>query len=86
MDGRLGGTIQTETRELKITIGGDLAHWYGYSRITGQPKGATQDVSFWMRMTLCLERVDGLWKVLHSHTSVPFYMDGSRRPAFDLQP
>jgi hypothetical protein len=24
--------------------------------------------------------------VVHAHTSVPFYMDGSLRPAFDLQP
>jgi ketosteroid isomerase-like protein len=23
---------------------------------------------------------------LHEHTSVPFYMDGSLRPAFDLEP
>jgi ketosteroid isomerase-like protein len=80
------GPIETETRELKITISGDLALWYGYSRITGHPKQAGQDVSFWMRMTLCLERVRGSWKVVHSHTSVPFYMDGSLRPAFDLQP
>ena len=80
------GPIESETRELKITISGDLAYWYGYSRITGHPKQPARDVSFWMRMTLCLERVDGTWKVVHSHTSVPFYMDGSLRPAFDLQP
>ena len=86
MDGGWEGPIETETRELKITISGDLAYWYGYSRITGHPKQAAQDVSFWMRMTLCLERVDGMWEIVHSHTSVPFYMDGSLRPAFDLQP
>jgi ketosteroid isomerase-like protein len=26
------------------------------------------------------------WKVTHEHTSVPFYMDGTDRPAFDLRP
>ena len=80
------GPIETETRELKLTISGDLALWYGYSRMAGRPREARDGVSFWMRMTLCLERVDGEWKVAHSHTSVPFYMDGSLRPAFDLEP
>jgi PhnB protein len=39
-----------------------------------------------MRMTMILERVNGAWKVVHEHSSVPFYMDGSLRPAFDLKP
>ena len=26
------------------------------------------------------------WKVTHEHASVPFYMDGAGRPAFDLRP
>jgi ketosteroid isomerase-like protein len=80
------GPIETETRELKIRISGDVAYWYGYSRLSGRPKQSPQDVHFWMRMTLLLERMNGDWKVVHSHTSVPFYMDGSLRPAFDLEP
>jgi ketosteroid isomerase-like protein len=79
------GPIKTETLELKLTISGDLALWYGYSKLSGR-KEAGNEVSFWMRMTLCLERVNGKWAVMHSHTSVPFYMDGSLRPAFDLKP
>ena len=43
-------------------------------------------LSFWMRDTICLNRVSGAWKIVHLHSSVPFYMDGSLRPAFDLQP
>jgi ketosteroid isomerase-like protein len=39
-----------------------------------------------MRETVCLLREDGQWKIVHEHTSVPFYMDGSLRPAFDLEP
>jgi ketosteroid isomerase-like protein len=26
------------------------------------------------------------WNVAHEHKSVPFYMDGTNRPAFDLRP
>jgi ketosteroid isomerase-like protein len=39
-----------------------------------------------MRETVCLHRVDGAWKIVHQHTSVPFYMDATLRPAFDLKP
>ena len=28
----------------------------------------------------------GQWKVVHEHSSVPFYMDGSERAAVDLKP
>jgi PhnB protein len=39
-----------------------------------------------MRETLVLERREDGWKIVHEHTSVPFYMDATLRPAFDLQP
>lgn len=26
----------------------------------------------WMRITVCLHREDGAWRVLHEHVSVPF--------------
>jgi ketosteroid isomerase-like protein len=39
-----------------------------------------------MRETLCLAREGDGWTIVHEHTSVPFYMDGSNRPAFDLEP
>jgi PhnB protein len=43
-------------------------------------------VNFWMRETLCLARRGSGWRIVHEHTSVPFYMDASLRPAFDLEP
>jgi PhnB protein len=39
-----------------------------------------------MRVTLYVHRDGRAWRIIHEHTSVPFYMDGSLRPAFDLQP
>lgn len=53
--------------------------------MTGTKHGSPH-VSFWMRETVALERAAGKWRIVHEHTSVPFYMDGSLRPAFDLQP
>lgn len=78
--------VDIEARDLKVTVSGDLAFCHGYLRMRGTKKGADFGVDFWMRETLCLERIGGDWKIVHEHTSVPFYMDGTLRPAFDLQP
>jgi len=78
--------ITIEPRDFQVTIAGDTAFAYGYMRMQGRNKGADRDVNFWMRETLCLERAGDSWRIVHEHTSVPFYMDGSNRPAFDLEP
>ncbi|MGC1361051.1 MAG: nuclear transport factor 2 family protein [Silvibacterium sp.] len=80
------GPVGIEPRELNITVSGDIAFAHGYLRLSGIKKGADRPVAFWMRETLCLERQGGNWKIIHEHTSVPFYMDASTRPAFDLKP
>jgi len=79
-------SIGLEPRGFELTIDGDHAFGHGYLRMSGQKKGVDHPVSFWMRETLCFERSHGAWRIVHEHTSVPFYMDGSLRPAFDLQP
>ncbi len=80
------GPITIEPRDFGVTIAGDTAFCFGYMRLEGQKKGAEKRVNFWMRETLCLERRGNGWRIVHEHTSVPFYMDGSSRPAFDLEP
>jgi ketosteroid isomerase-like protein len=79
------GPIEIESRDFKFTITGDSAFGYGYLRMSGNPKAVGRHISFWMRATVCLQREAGAWKIVHEHTSVPFYMDGSLRPAFDLE-
>ena len=78
--------IGIEPRDFELTIAGDHAYGHGYLRMSGQKKGVDHPVSFWMRETLCFKRIDGAWRIVHEHTSVPFYMDETLRPAFDLQP
>jgi ketosteroid isomerase-like protein len=80
------GPIENEARDFSFTIVGDLAFGHGYFRMAGLKKGAPQPIGFWMRATMALRRDDGGWRIVHEHTSVPFYMDGSLRPAFDLEP
>lgn len=78
--------IELEARDLSVTVSGDFAFCHGFLRMVGTKNGAEHQVDFWMRETLCFERVGGAWRIVHEHTSVPFYMDGSLRPAFDLVP
>ena len=80
------GPIHRESRDLSITVSGGFAFCHGFYRLSGTPKSAGRPVSFWMRATVCLLRDGGAWQIVHEHTSVPFYMDGSLRPAFDLKP
>jgi ketosteroid isomerase-like protein len=78
--------VDLEARDFKITVSGDFAFCHGFLRLSGTKKGAEGQVNFWMRETLCLERTASSWQIMHEHASVPFYMDGSLRPAFDLEP
>jgi ketosteroid isomerase-like protein len=80
------GPIDRESRDLSITVSGGFASCHGFYQLSGTPKAAGHTVSFWMRATVCLLRDGDAWRIVHEHTSVPFYMNGSLRPAFDLNP
>jgi ketosteroid isomerase-like protein len=80
------GPIHRESRDFNIVVSGDLAFCHGFFRLGGTPKAAGRPISFWMRATVCLHRDAGAWRIVHEHESVPLYMDGSLRPAFDLKP
>ncbi|MBV9245311.1 MAG: nuclear transport factor 2 family protein [Methylobacteriaceae bacterium] len=80
------GPIELDPRDFSLTVRDDVAFAQGYTRMSGTPKAAGRPVGFWLRDTICLNRTNGRWKIIHMHSSVPFYMDGSLRPAFDLEP
>jgi ketosteroid isomerase-like protein len=79
------GSIGGEARDVEINVGGDIAFTRGLVRMTGTKTDGEQ-VDLWFRQTLGLLRQAGSWKIAHVHTSVPFYMDGSFKGAFDLKP
>jgi PhnB protein len=79
------GPIGYEITELIVTVGGDVAFAHSLNRMTGtRSDGETTDV--WFRSTVGFRKLDGAWRVVHEHASVPFYMDGSVRAAVDLRP
>jgi ketosteroid isomerase-like protein len=74
------------TRDLAVTVGGDVAVAHGLVRLAATPRGSAEGFAMWFRMTLCLSRAGETWLITHEHVSTPFYMDGSFRTAVDLQP
>jgi ketosteroid isomerase-like protein len=79
------GPIGYELRGLDIAVSEDIAFCHSFNRITGtRTDGEKTDV--WVRATVCCRKIDGKWKIVHEHQSVPFYMDGSYRAAVDLKP
>ena len=79
------GPIGTEIRDLDIAVSGDLGVSHSLNQMTGTSISG-QEVTLWYRQTLCFRKIDGVWKIAHEHSSVPFYMDGSFRAAIDLKP
>jgi uncharacterized protein (TIGR02246 family) len=63
--------IESEIREQVIKVDGDLAFMHCLSRIinTDTREAATCG---WVRVTVCYQRKQGAWKVVHEHVSVPF--------------
>jgi uncharacterized protein (TIGR02246 family) len=78
------GTVEYEVRKLAITAGGDAA----FSRCLAFFGGTTKDgkrIVNWLRLTLGFRRIDGQWKVIHQHVSVPFDMENGKA-ILDLKP
>ena len=79
------GPVEQEFKDLRVHVDGDVAFAYGLARVRATALDG-QTAQWWMRYTAGLHRTNGHWKIVHEHTSVPFYMDGSFRAAIDLEP
>jgi uncharacterized protein (TIGR02246 family) len=78
------GPILIDARDVSLIVDGDLACVSALHRMRGRQGGEDQDL--WFRTTMGLRKMNGEWRIVHDHSSVPFYMDGSYRAAVDLQP
>jgi ketosteroid isomerase-like protein len=79
------GPIVWENRDVKIAASGDVAFATSLGHMTGT-KVEGFEVDIWTRCTDCFRKIGGEWRHVHSHTSVPFYMDGPPMAAIDLKP
>lgn len=79
------GPIGLSFDRLIVRCAGDVAFAHGLLHMTGLRTDSTE-TDVWARMTLCLERRTGSWKIVHEHQSFPTLMDGSGLSASGLKP
>ncbi|WP_250453726.1 nuclear transport factor 2 family protein [Caballeronia sp. ATUFL_M2_KS44] len=58
-----------EFRDMHVAVSGDLAYMHVLNRVTA---GGRDDI---VRATVCFRRIEGDWRVVHEHASVPLMMD-----------
>lgn len=78
------GPLHVEFRNSHIETGGNVAFAYGLERISGKLKTG-QPVDMWVRYTSGFKRIDGQWRDVHDHVSVPVDLD-SGKAMVDLKP
>lgn len=78
------GNLGYEIRDLNITIGSDVAFSHSLNRMNGATTNG-EKMDTWMRATVCYQKVDGKWKVVHEHVSVPIDVENNKA-LFDLKP
>jgi ketosteroid isomerase-like protein len=82
--GQFSGPIHLETPNMQIEVSGNTAFAFGLERITGKmTNGAPVDM--WLRYTEGLKRIDGQWRVVHEHISVPVDL-ATGKAAMNLKP
>jgi len=78
------GSLVYEVRELSIALQGDLAVTHSLNHVSGTlASGHVTDM--WVRGTACLQRIDGVWLIVHDHVSVPADLEHGRA-AVNLTP
>ena len=68
------GPIHCERKDLSITAGEDVAFSSSLTHNSGVGPGG-EKIAFWVRVTVGFRKIDGRWKVVHEHVSMPFDME-----------
>jgi uncharacterized protein (TIGR02246 family) len=79
------GPVVSESLDLQIAVGGDIAYAYTLQHLTGT-RTSGEEIDLWFRATAGFRREDGQWRIAHLHNSVPFAMDGSEKALMHLKP
>jgi len=78
------GPMGYEIVGLEVVAAFDVAFSYGLHHVTGTTKDG-QKIDMHWRSTQVFQRLDGMWKIMHEHGSVPFDMK-TRKASLDLKP
>jgi len=78
------GPIHVDVPDMHIEAGPSTAFAYGLERMSGKLKDGTP-IDMWMRYTDGLKYMNGQWRVVHEHISVPVDLT-TGKAALDLKP
>ena len=70
--------LEYEVHQLDLVVGGDVAVSRSLNRFGGTGTNGT-GTGDWLCSTLGLRKIDGRWKVVHEHVSMPFDMNTVQR-------
>jgi uncharacterized protein (TIGR02246 family) len=76
--------IQYEVEELDVVADEKVGFCSFVYNVRGTLTSGA-DVDMWVRATLCCQRFDGEWRIVHDHESVPFD-PSTGRAVIDLKP
>jgi uncharacterized protein (TIGR02246 family) len=77
--------VTYEVRDLALTVGDDVAFGHAFARLSGTLKNGTATNGMWVRVTYCLQKIDGTWLIVHDQVSVPLDI-ASGKGVVDLEP
>ena len=78
------GPMSYEIGDLTVAAGYDVAFCWGLHHVAGTTRTG-QKIDMWWRATQGFRRIDGNWRIVHEHGSIPFDMK-SGKVSFDLKP
>ncbi|WP_309662952.1 nuclear transport factor 2 family protein [Sphingomonas sp.] len=78
------GPLHVEFTDGHVESGSNLALAYGLERISGTLKGG-QPVDMWVRYTSVFKKINGRWRDIHDHISVPADLN-TGKAVLDLKP
>jgi uncharacterized protein (TIGR02246 family) len=79
------GPIDYEMRDLGITMRDDVAFGHYLGRVKSK-RTSGEKTDYWVRVTVGLQKMNGQWRIIHEHVSLPFKNRETMRAALDLQP
>jgi ketosteroid isomerase-like protein len=77
--------VSYEVRDLTLTVGDEVAFGHAFARLSGTAQDGTAIPGMWVRVTYCLQKIDGTWLITHDQVSVPLDV-GSGKGVVDLEP
>jgi uncharacterized protein (TIGR02246 family) len=78
------GPIHVEYQDMRIISSGDVGFIHTLERFTGKLKNG-QPSDLWLRATSGVRKVNGKWRIVHDHVSVPVDFE-TGKAALDLKP